>query len=111
MASHELHADPATSGQPGSRPAATTAGTPTSRRSAGHPGDDVVVTTRDAVDGQLTMDSTHEDLLRTDRTLVYLLTGPIFVDGAEPGDLLVVDILDVRTGPLDTRPSFPASGS
>jgi formamidase len=110
MASHELHADPSI---------------PVSREPARchnrwhpdippalvcQPGDDVVVTTRDAVDGQLSMDSTHEDLLRTDRSLVHPLTGPIHVEGAEPGDLLVVDILDVRTGPFGYTAQFPGFG-
>src|SRR5262245_29011390 len=74
------------------------------------PGDDVLVTTRDAVDGQLSMDSTHEDLLRTDRTLVHPLTGPIRVDGAEPGDLLVVDVLDVQPGSFGYTAQFPGFG-
>src|SRR5262245_44217008 len=74
------------------------------------PGDDVVVTTRDAVDGQLSMDSTSQDLLRTDRSLVHPLTGPIFVEGAEPGDLLVVDILDVQTGAFGYTAQFPGFG-
>jgi formamidase len=75
-----------------------------------HPGDDVVVTTRDAVDGQLSMDSTHEDLRRTDRTLVHPLTGPIFVKGVGPGDLLVVDILDVQPGAFGYTAQFPGFG-
>jgi formamidase len=110
MASHELHAD---------------LSVPVSREPARchnrwhpdippalvcDPGDDMVVTTRDAVDGQLSMDSTHEDLLRTDRTLVHPLTGPILVKGAEPGDLLVVDILDVQTGSFGYTAQFPGFG-
>jgi formamidase len=59
------------------------------------PGDDVVMTTRDAVDGQFTMTSTHEDVPRVDRSIVCPMTGPIRVEGAEPGDLLVVDVLEV----------------
>jgi formamidase len=74
------------------------------------PGDDVVMTTRDAVDGQLSMASTHDDVARADRTIVHPLTGPIFVDGAEPGDLLVVDILDVQTGAFGYTAQFPRFG-
>jgi formamidase len=74
------------------------------------PGDDVVMITRDAVDGQLSMASTHEDVARADRTIVHPLTGPIFVDGAEPGDLLVVDILDVQPGAFGYTAQFPRFG-
>jgi formamidase len=59
------------------------------------PGDDVVLETRDAVDGQYTKDSTPADVLTIDRSVVHPLTGPIFVEGAEPGDVLVVEILGV----------------
>ena len=74
------------------------------------PGDDVLVTARDAVDGQFSMSSTHEDVLRADRTIVHPLTGPIFVDGAEPGDLLVVEILDIQTGTFGYTAQFPGFG-
>jgi hypothetical protein len=39
-----------------------------------------------------------DDILNVDLTRVHYLSGPIHVKGAEPGDLLVVDILDI--GPL-----------
>src|SRR6188508_2961096 len=110
MASHELHADLSipVSGEsarchnrwhPDIPPALVC-----------QPGDDVVVTTRDAVDGQLSMDSAHEDLRRTDRTLVHPLTGPVYVEGTEPGDLLVVDILDVQPGAFGYTAQFPGFG-
>ena len=34
-----------------------------------------------------------------DLTIVHFLSGPIGVEGAEPGDLLVVDLLDVGALP------------
>jgi formamidase len=74
------------------------------------PGDDVVVTARDAVDGQLSVASTHEDVPRVDRTIVHPLTGPIFIEGAEPGDLLVVEILDVQPGAFGYTAQFPRFG-
>lgn len=59
------------------------------------PGDTVLLETRDAVDGQIGQDSTEDSVLRIDSTVVHPLTGPIFVEGAKPGDLLEVEILDI----------------
>ena len=39
---------------------------------------------------------------------MHVLSGPIAVEGAEPGDLLVVDILDV--GPIPQEDSGPLAG-
>lgn len=55
-------------------------------------GDQVVVETRDALDGQLTPASTPDDVRRADLGRAHALTGPIYVEGAEPGDLLEVKI-------------------
>lgn len=35
------------------------------------------------------------EYLAIDRNLIHALTGPIFVDGAEPGDVLQIDVLEV----------------
>jgi acetamidase/formamidase len=35
------------------------------------------------------------DFLNIDRGLIHALTGPIFVDGAEPGDVLQIEVLEV----------------
>src|SRR5687767_8048431 len=59
------------------------------------PGDTVLLETRDAVDGQIGPSSTDESVLHIDSTVVHPLTGPIFVEGAKPGDLLEVEILDI----------------
>ena len=39
---------------------------------------------------------------------MHVLSGPIAVEGAEPGDLLIVDILDV--GPIPQEDSGPLAG-
>jgi len=59
------------------------------------PGDEVILETRDALDGQLTPDSTSEDVARANLNLVHPLTGPVYVNGSEPGDLLEMKILEV----------------
>ena len=60
------------------------------------PGDQVVVQTRDAFDGQIAPGATAEHVRRADLGPVHPLTGPIYVDGAEPGDLLEVRIQAVE---------------
>jgi formamidase len=74
------------------------------------PGDDVVMTTRDAVDGQFTMASGHLDVPRADRSVVCPMTGPIRVEGAEPGDLLAVDILEVVPSGFGYTAQIPGFG-
>jgi formamidase len=74
------------------------------------PGDEVFLQTRDAVDGQLSMDSSHNDLATVDRTIVHPLTGPVHVEGAEPGDLLVVELLEISTGSFGYTAQFPGFG-
>src|SRR2546425_6869366 len=65
------------------------------------PGDTVVMETRDAFDGQITPTSTAADAIPTflggslNLNQVHPLTGPVAVQGAEPGDLLVVHIVDI----------------
>ncbi len=63
------------------------------------PGEVVEIETRDALDGQVTDAPGTEDVERADLSVVHPLTGPIYVRGAEPGDLLVVEVLEVE--PLD----------
>ena len=60
-------------------------------------GDTVVVWTRDVSDDQIAPDSDSGALVTLDVARFYPLTGPIAVDGAEPGDTLRIDILDVHT--------------
>jgi acetamidase/formamidase len=60
-------------------------------------GDTVVVHTRDVSDDQIGPDSTVDVIAGLDWDRVYPLAGPIAVDGAEPGDTLAVEILDLHT--------------
>lgn len=64
-------------------------------------GETVVLETRDAFDGQLTPRSTDADVGRLDLGVVHPLTGPVFVKGAKPGDLLEIKILEVDCDPWD----------
>jgi acetamidase/formamidase len=59
-------------------------------------GDTVVMHTRDVSDNQITRESQAADL-DLDWNRVYPLAGPIAVAGAEPGDTLAVEVLDLHT--------------
>jgi formamidase len=59
------------------------------------PGDEVVLETRDALDGQIGPSATAETVGAANLDVVHPLTGPVYVQGAEPGDLLEIEILDV----------------
>jgi formamidase len=59
------------------------------------PGDEVVLETRDAFDGQMGPDATLDTVAAPNLDVVHPLTGPVHVAGAEPGDLLEVEILEV----------------
>src|ERR687892_1909833 len=65
------------------------------------PGDRVVYETREAVDGQLTPSSTAAEVGNLNLNVVHPLTGPVFVRGAEPGDLLEAKLLAIEADPWD----------
>jgi acetamidase/formamidase len=60
-------------------------------------GDTVIVWTRDISDNQVGRDSDASALAAFDWDRTYPLTGPIAVHGAEPGDALMIEVLDVHT--------------
>ena len=60
------------------------------------PGDTVLFHTRDAADGYYSTKSTHADVIARGPFRGHPLTGPVAVRGAGPGDVLSVEILDVK---------------
>jgi acetamidase/formamidase len=60
-------------------------------------GDTVIVETRDVSDNQIGPDSTADVIPGLNWERVYPLAGPIAVRGAEPGDTLAVEVLDLHT--------------
>ena len=74
------------------------------------PGDEVVLETRDAFDGQMGPDATLETVAAPDLDVVHPLTGPVYVEGAEPGDLLEVEILDVEPDSYGFTVQVPGFG-
>ncbi len=59
------------------------------------PGDDFIIECYDWTGGQIANSNSADDVRDVDLSQVHFLSGPVGVDGAEPGDLLVVDILDI----------------
>jgi acetamidase/formamidase len=57
-------------------------------------GDTVHFQCVEASGGQIERGSSLADLLAIDRNRVHALTGPVFVRGAQPGDVLQIDVLD-----------------
>ena len=57
----------------------------------------IEVQTKEASDQQITPTSTAEDLAKRDMSLVHPLTGPVYVEDAEPGDILAVTLLEIET--------------
>jgi formamidase len=59
------------------------------------PGEEVILETRDANDLQINSRTTKKELESLVRTIAHPLTGPVYVKGAEPGDLLEIEYLDI----------------
>lgn len=60
------------------------------------PGDEVEIACVDASGGQVRLGMSTEEYLGIDRTRIHALTGPIWIEGAEQGDVLQVDLLSTR---------------
>jgi acetamidase/formamidase len=60
-------------------------------------GDTVVFETRDVSDNQIGPDSDSSVIAGLDWDRVYPLAGPVYVEGAEPGDTLAIEIVDLHT--------------
>jgi acetamidase/formamidase len=58
-------------------------------------GDTVEMECQDSSGAQVRPGMSVDEYLTIDRNRIHALTGPIFVDGAEPGDVLEIDVLDV----------------
>jgi formamidase len=74
------------------------------------PGELVVLETRDALDGYLTSQSTVADLATLPLGAIHPLTGPVFVKGATPGDLLEIEFVDIQPQPWAFSAIMPGLG-
>jgi formamidase len=68
------------------------------------PGQQIRVECRDWTDSQIGNNDSANDVRDIDLTRCHMLSGPIGVEGAEPGDLLVVDLLDL--GPVQAPQEY-----
>jgi formamidase len=74
------------------------------------PGQELTLETEDGLAGQLGRDSSHEDAGSLDLGLGHPLAGPVRVEGAEPGDLLEVELLAYRTADFGVTAVIPGFG-
>jgi acetamidase/formamidase len=66
--------------------------------------------TRDALDGQLKADATVADLAAADANLIHPLTGPVFIKGARPGDMVEIEFIDIVPEPTAFSAIVPGLG-
>jgi formamidase len=59
------------------------------------PLEEVILETRDSSDGQIRPGKVAADLLQMDPRVVHPLTGPVYIKGARPGDLLEIEYLEI----------------
>jgi formamidase len=74
------------------------------------PGEEVVLETRDGVDGQLGPGTTEAAMASMQAGAIHPLTGPVLVKSAEPGDLLEVEFLDIAPQPHAFSAIVPGLG-
>ncbi len=70
----------------------------------------VGIETLDAFDGQITSGSIADDIGRVNLNRVHPLTGPVYINDAEPGDILEVTILEVAPRPFAFTVQVPGFG-
>ena len=74
------------------------------------PGEDVLLETRDASDGQIKKEMTVDDLGNLDSKVAHPLTGPVYIKGAQPGDLLEIEYVDILPQPYGWTRNRPGAG-
>lgn len=73
------------------------------------PGEELTLDLRDSMDGEVTPASADEDLLSLP-AISHVLTGPVAVEGAQPGDLLELEILSYETAEFGWTAVLPGAG-
>ena len=73
-------------------------------------GEEVALETRDALDGQLNPGTTVADFVSLDAGAVHPLTGPVYVKGAVPGDILEIEFTDIIAQPVAFSAIIPGLG-
>ena len=73
-------------------------------------GEEIALETRDALDGQIKPGMVAADLASLDAGAVHPLTGPVFVKGAMPGDILEIEFTDIIAQPTAFSAIVPGLG-
>ncbi|MBK6657017.1 MAG: acetamidase/formamidase family protein [Proteobacteria bacterium] len=74
------------------------------------PGESIEFQALDASDGQLNPQSVAEDLTRLDFERINPVVGPVFIDGAAPGDVIKVTLLDFTPSGWGWTGNIPGFG-
>jgi acetamidase/formamidase len=74
------------------------------------PGESVELETQDSLGGQLGRDATLDDLARLDFARANPVTGPVFIDDAEPGDAIKVTLLGFAPSGWGWTANIPGFG-
>jgi formamidase len=74
------------------------------------PGEEITLETRDGLDGQLAPSSSDADAAALDLGLGHPLTGPVFVAGAKPGDVLDIELVAYETADFGVTAVIPGFG-
>jgi len=73
-------------------------------------GDTVTFEINDVSSWQINRDTTSDDLNHIDESKYYPLAGPVYVEGAKPGDVLVVETLGVKVADFGWSAIIPSFG-
>lgn len=74
------------------------------------PGQSIEIETIDSSGGQLSPDSTLADLSELSFDKVNPVTGPVFIEGAEPGDAVAISFLDFKPSGWGWTANIPGFG-
>jgi amidase len=72
-------------------------------------GEEVILETHDCFEGQIK--STQDLVDELDWGHVNPATGPVYVEGAKPGDVLRIDLLEMKVGPQSSMVTIPGEGA
>jgi acetamidase/formamidase len=73
-------------------------------------GDEVQIACQDTSGDQVRRGMSTTEFLTIDRTRIHALTGPIWIDGAEPGDVLEIEVLATRHSGWGWTGVLPGAG-
>ena len=74
------------------------------------PGEEITLETRDGLDGQLARGSSIADVLTLDLGLGHPLTGPVYVDGTKPGDVVDIELVSYEPDDFGVTAVIPGFG-